>query len=90
MDWPQLIFAVALLIIGGGFIAYNAMIFWLTVVRKEHAPSVAPIVGGVIAAVGIAVLPVTGSWQWAWVPLVIDWGGFRIFLSHWLSKRAKP
>ena len=89
MNWPQLIFAVVLLAIGGTFIAYNAVIFWLTVVRKEGAPSVAPIVGGVIAAVGVAALPIAGSWQWAWVPLVIDWGGFRIFLSHWFSRWDK-
>lgn len=89
MDWPQFIFAVALLLIGGVFIAYNAMIFWLTVVRKEDAPSVAPIIGGVIAAAGIVALPVTASWQWAWVPLLVDWGGLRIFVSHWLSRRAK-
>jgi len=88
VNWPQLIFAVALLLVGGAFIAYNAMVFWLTVVRKEHAPSVAPIFGGVIAAAGVVALPVAGTWQWAWVPLVIDWGGFRIFLSQWLSRRA--
>ena len=89
MNWPQFIFAVVLLIIGGALIAYNALIFWLTIVRKDHAPSVAPIFGGVIAAIGIAVLPVTGSWKWAWIPLIIDWGGFRIFLSHWLLERSK-
>ena len=90
MDWPRLIFAVALLAIGGVFLVYNAMIFWLTVVRKDHAPSVAPIFGGVIAAIGIAVLPVPSSWIWAWFPLVIDWGGFRIFVAHWLSGKAGP
>ena len=90
MNWPRLIFAVALLVIGGALITYNAMVFWLTVVRKDHAPSVAPIFGGVIAAIGVAVLPVTSSWMWAWIPLVIDWGGFRIFVAHWLSGRAEP
>ena len=90
VNWPQLIIAVILLIIGGGFIAYNAMIFWLTVVRKEDASSVLPIFGGVIAAAGVAILPVSGSWYWAWVPLVIDWGGFRIFLAHWYAQRSKP
>ncbi len=87
--WPQLTFAVTLLIIGGCFIAYNARVFWLIVVRQDYAPSVAPIFGGVIAAAGIVVLPVTGSWHWAWIPLVIDWGGFRIFLANWYAKRAK-
>jgi hypothetical protein len=90
MNWPQFIFAVALLVIGGALIAYNAMVFWLTVIRKDHAPSVAPIFGGVIAAVGVVALPLPSSWQWAWVPLVIDWGGFRIFVSHWRSERPKP
>ncbi len=35
--WPQLTFAVTLLIIGGCLIAYNARVFWLTVVRQDYA-----------------------------------------------------
>lgn len=88
VNWPRFIFAIVLLLIGGVFIAYNAMIFWLTIVRKEEAASVAPVFGGVIAAAGLVVLPVAGSWHWAWVPLLMDWGGFRIFFSHWLSGSA--
>ncbi len=79
--WPQLTFAVTLLVIGGVFIAFNAMVFWLTMVSKEHAPSVAPLLGGIMAAVGIAVLPIEASWRWAWVPLLIDWGGLPGFLA---------
>ncbi len=78
-----------MLIIGGCLIAYNARVFWLTVVRQDYALSVAPIFGGVIAAAGVAILPVTGSWQWAWIPLVIDWGEFQIFLANWYANRAK-
>jgi len=33
--------------------------------NKGHASSVAPIFGGIIAAAGIAALPIAGSWQWA-------------------------
>jgi hypothetical protein len=90
MNWVQLIFASALLIVGGVFIAYNATIYWFTVIRKEEAPSAAPIVGGVIAAAGIATLPVTSSWHWAWVALLIDWGGIPGFLYHWLRERGEP
>ena len=86
--WPQITFGVTLLIIGGVFIAFNAMVFWLTVVRKEHASSAAPFIGGIIAAVGIVFLPVTGSWKWAWIPLVIDWGGFPMVLA-WCAERFK-
>lgn len=78
---PQSTFAVTLLAVGGTMITFNAMVFWLTVVRRDHAPSVAPIFGGVIAAAGVALLPLAGSWQWAWVPLMIDWGGLPRFLA---------
>jgi hypothetical protein len=90
VNWPQLLFAIALLAIGGVFIAYNAVVFWSTVVRKEEATSVAPLVGGIIAAAGVAALPIAGSWQWAWIPLILDWGGLRIFYPHWCSGRRKP
>lgn len=85
MNWGQLIFALTLLAIGAVFIAFNAMIFWLEVVRKRAAPSVAPLVGGFIAAAGIAAWPAEGAWTWAWVPLVVDWGGLRLLLWHMLS-----
>ena len=86
--WPRITLAVTLLIVGGVFIAFNAMIFWATVIRKGQASSVAPIFGGIFAAMGIALLPVDGIWKWAWIPLVIDWGGIPIFLHAWLSGRS--
>lgn len=89
MNWPQLLFALLLLTVGGVFIAYNAMVFWLSVVRNDHAPSVAPIFGGIIAAAGVLVLPVSSSWHWAWIPLVVDWGGFRILIWQWFSKSKR-
>ena len=85
--WPRVTLALTLLVIGGAFIVFNAKTFWLTIIRKGHAPSVAPIVGGVIAAAGIVVLPISGSWQWAWTPLVIDWGGLpNIVAACWMGR----
>jgi hypothetical protein len=84
--WPRLTAAVSLLIVGGGFIAFNAWIFWQTVIRKAHAPAVAPIFGGIIAAAGVAILPVTGIWKWAWIPLLIDWGGLPMFVAAWYER----
>jgi len=43
MGWSRLIFAVVLLAAGGALIAFNAMVSWLTEVRRDHAPAVAPI-----------------------------------------------
>jgi hypothetical protein len=85
--WPRPTFALTLVAIGGAFIAFNGMVFWETVVRGGEAPSVAPIFGGLLAAAGVAVLPVDGAWKWAWVPLLVDWGGLPMFaaglLRHW-------
>jgi hypothetical protein len=78
---PQLTLAVSLLVGGGAVIAMNAMVFWLTLVRRDHASSVVPLVGGALAAAGVALLPFTGSWHWAWLPLLIDWGGLPRFLA---------
>lgn len=84
---PQLILAVTLLLIGSGVIAFNAAIVWYTVIRKEkHASSIVPVVGGIAAAGGIALLPLTGTWQWAWIPLLLDCGGLPMFLCAFIEK----
>jgi hypothetical protein len=88
VKWPHMTFAVVLLVIGGVMIAFNAMIFWLTVVRKGEAPAVAPIFGGIIAAIGVAVLPAAESWKWAWVPLAIDWGGLPGLVAAVIRRRS--
>jgi hypothetical protein len=75
---PQWTTAVTLIAAGTVFILFNAVIFVQTVVRDRDAPSVALAVGGVFAAAGIALLPFPGIWKWAWVPLLIDWGGLPL------------
>lgn len=90
MTWVQLLFATSLMVVGGVFIAFNAMILWLTVIRRREAPSAAPIVGGLIASAGVISLPVASSWHWAWVPLLLDWGGLPAFIYYWvLGRRAQ-
>ena len=78
--WPGITLGVTFIAIGSVAIAYNVMIFWSTVVKKGGAPSVVPLIGGLFAAAGIMLLPINESWKWAWIPLVIDWGGLPIFL----------
>jgi hypothetical protein len=86
--WPRLVFAITLLGIGATFIAYNAMIFWIEIVRRDHASSVVPIFGGILAGIGIAILPVVGSWKWAWIPLLFDWGGLGMLYAIWKERRT--
>lgn len=81
VNWPQTTFAITLLVVGSTFIVFNLTVFWFTVVRKEPASSIAPVFGGLFAAVGIALLPVAESWKWAWIPFVVDWGGLPLLLA---------
>ena len=78
---PQLILAITLLVIGFGMIAYNAINFWVTVVLKNKASSAVPIIGGVAASIGVAIIPAEGIWKWSWIPLILDWGGLPYYLS---------
>lgn len=87
--WPRPTFAATLLIIGGAMIAYNAMIFWTEVVRGGDAPSVMFAFGGLLAAAGVAVLPIDGSWHWAWVPLLLDWGGIPGLLAAMFRRDSR-
>ncbi len=77
---PRLTFAVTLLLIGSAFIVFNAMIFLGRLRGQVDGPSVAPVFGGLFAATGVALLPVEGAWHWAWIPLLLDWGGLPMFL----------
>ena len=83
VTWPRLTAGVSLLIAGGVMMAFNAMIFWTKMIRKGDGPAVAPIFGGILAGVGIAILPVDGIWKWAWIPLLLDWGGLPMLLAAW-------
>ena len=85
LKWPRLTGGVTLLAVGGAMTVFNAMIFWQTVVCKGHAPAVAPMFGGVLAATGMALLPVDGIWKWAWIPLLLDWGGLPMFVAVWIN-----
>ena len=93
---PRLTLAVTLLLIGSGFIVFNAMILLGRLRGQVEGPSVAPVFGGLFAATGVALLPVEGAWHWAWVPLLLDWGGLPMFLYGgarclwaWVSGRRR-
>ena len=79
--WPRLTLGITFILIGGVIIAYNAMIFWATVISRGGGPSPAPLLGGLFAAMGILFLPIENAWHWAWIPLVIDWGGILPMLA---------
>jgi hypothetical protein len=62
---------VAALILGG-MISLGNWITLIGVIVTKRSSSFVPFVGGVLAAIGIFVLPISGLWKWAWIPLVAD------------------
>lgn len=87
--WPRLTLGISFILIGAVAIAYNAMIFWTSVIHRGGAPSAVPLVGGLFAAMGILFLPIDHAWLWALIPLLIDWGGVVPLLSG-LMRTMKP
>lgn len=79
--WPRFTLGITFILVGGLFIAYNAMIFLETVIRRGGALSPAPLVGSLCAAMGILFLPIENAWHWAWIPLLIDYGGILPMLT---------
>ncbi len=64
---------------------------WLAVfvLRPQLVFAITSLFGGMIAAAGVARLPLPGASKWAWIPLVIDWGGLPMLLAAWLTERQK-
>ena len=52
----------------------NWVVFWKRHVLNAPASSWIPLLGGLVGAIGVVILPVVGSCAWAWVPFVFDWG----------------
>ena len=52
----------------------NAYVLVLDLRGTVDPPSWFPLFGGLLGAIGLWLLPVEGSTQWAWCPLVLDYG----------------
>ena len=70
----RLVGAIFLLAFGGLVTFANWRCFWLSHVRRVHSPSWTPLMGGVLMAIGVLLLPFRRLHPWAWVPLLLDWG----------------
>jgi hypothetical protein len=80
--------AAVLAAVGGWVIAVN----WMIVLRLGG--SLVPLVGGLLVALAVALVPWEGLRGWWWVPLVVDWGCMPMLVLtvvgevwRWLSAR---
>ena len=50
------------------------------VVLRRTGYSWAPIVGGLLGAIAIAVLPIRGITKWCWLPFIVDFGCLPVLI----------
>jgi len=73
----------ALAIMANGHLALERL-------RGKNSGSFAMIMGGVLGAIGILLLPVSGAHKWFWLPAVLDFGCLPYFaISAWFSLKLR-
>lgn len=78
MRWGS---AVLILGLGVYVIVLNGCIVFNNISGKKFVSWV-PLLGGLLAAIGLGALPVEGASRWAWVPFVIDYGCLPALIHH--------
>ncbi|MBC2592657.1 hypothetical protein H5P28_00125 [Ruficoccus amylovorans] len=89
MDIIQWIASAVLLLFGGYIAVMNWAVFVNNHVLKKQWASAIPFIGGFVLTMGIVLLPITGSWKYAWIPLLLDWGSVPVVIASlacWLSQ----
>ena len=69
---------------------FNAWVWWRLFIRREkNTPSVGPFIGGVSGGLAMQLCPL-GSFEFAWIPLVLDVGClpyFPLLALYYLRER---
>jgi hypothetical protein len=64
----------------GGFIALGNWVTLVGIIVAKRSSSFVPFIGGVLAAIGMLLLPVADLWKWAWIPLIADFGTLPMWI----------
>ena len=84
-----LLLSVALLVVSAVIIGTNYYLLFLDVrayIRRRRGQddpgpgSVIPVLGGLLGAIALWIMPVDGTRPWFWIPLVLDWGFAPLFV----------
>lgn len=92
MLWLLWGISLVLLALSAWLMFLNWGVFWTIYVRKKHAPSWIPLLGGVLGAAALAINPQSELRVWWWVPFLVDWGclpGLLYTLVWHLGHRTK-
>jgi|GEM_PF-5208510 len=78
------IIAVPLIAVAASMLMFNGWILVRVLMLNKEAPSVVPIIGGVMGSIGLFVLPSDLGWVICLLPLVLDWGGLpSLAIAAW-------
>ena len=76
-----ILFSVAAIVANGRLV--------LERLRGRNSSSFAMIVGGVLGAVGILLLPIPGMHKWFWIPAVLDFGCLPYFVMSMIYRNGR-
>jgi H+/Cl- antiporter ClcA len=65
--------SLILICVGGYVVVMNWFVVFQWMFAKKHSSWI-PLVGGVIAALGVGLIPNTEARSYWWIPLILDWG----------------
>ena len=68
------IIGTLLLLAGAWLMGLNSAVFWRRHVQKRESSSWIPLLGGMLGAAGLLLIPFAPTQKWWWLPLVLDWG----------------
>jgi hypothetical protein len=74
------VLASVLAVFGVYISVMNWRVFLNNHVFRKTWTSAVPLIGGLTTAAAVCVMPVAGSWKYAWIPLVADWGSLPAIL----------
>lgn len=94
MDLIRWIISVAFIFAFLWIAVANWSIVWIYCFTRKNVGSCIPMMGGLLGAIGMWILPIDGSHRIAWIPFLLDWGSIPhlvytagYFLVYWGYRR---
>ena len=76
--------------LGGVYvIIMNWLVFVNNAILRKPWVSAVPLIGGVMAAISMVLLPVESLWKWAWICVVVDWGSLPLIVWSIVGPRER-
>jgi hypothetical protein len=79
------------LLLVGGLISIGNWVTLFGIIIKKISASFVLFIGGILAAIGMSILPIEGIWKLSWIPLFADFGTIPVWIWYFYDRsREKP